>query len=157
MNDRDEYLGELEMEPPPPRRVGGISRVPYGPNHPLMRESDRLDEYVCIDSNVGPGAVAKFEYVAELPFRVERLFFDEPVRNVLVKLGIKRNGKVTMTRHLPLSWFAGVGKDGRNGQPVTLYKPLDLGSSFIIEFDNASAYPVRIIGVLGGTLVGHKL
>lgn len=122
-----------------------------------VKPTEPFDEYVTIDSVCQPGSTARFEFVAETQFRIDRLYFDEPIRGVTVKymvVGFKR--PKTFTRHIPMSWFCGVGKDGKLGQPITQFKALDLGERFIIEFDNQTHMSIRIIGVFAGMMLGFK-
>jgi len=114
---------------------------------------DSFDEYVSIDSVCSPESTSRFEFIAEDGFKIERLYFDEVIRGVMVKFG--RNNEA-LTRHIPLSWFCGVGKDGMLGQPITKFKTINLGERFIIEFENTLLFKVHIIGVLAGRALGPK-
>lgn len=137
--------------------------------HRSMVPKDSVDEFVSIDMTSGPGCNSVFEYSPDDGFRPERLYFDEAIRGVLVKMAVKRPptfdftkpGKTVerssdFTRHLPLSWFAGVGKDGMLGQPLTIFKGLGYGERFMMEFHNSNTHSVRIIGVLAGKHLAYK-
>lgn len=119
-----------------------------------FKQSEPFDEYITIDSVCQPCSVGRFEFIADTLFRLERLYFDEPIRGVTVKMKVSRSKQ--WTRYIPMSWFCGVGKDGKLGQSLNQFRALDIGGSFTIEFDNQTHMSIRILGVLAGTMIGHK-
>lgn len=160
----DELAADLHDLDPPRAHARLISEF-----HRSMVPKDSVDEFVSIDTVCQAASGSVFEYAPDDGFRLERLYFDEPIRGVMLKMGVKRPpsfdftspGKTKdrsseMTRHLPMSWFAGVGKDGMLGQPLTIFKGMSIGERFIIEFHNHGTASVHLLGVLAGKHLAHK-